>query len=117
MANFTRLGNRVEIPELFSGASIVRARIARNPGCHFVLRVKIGFAGPVHVCSDDDYVLVDCGNFGERDVHRDFAVFAEFGIGLSGLRVQRYQLVRAGEENSRRIVGVAGPIRDAARRD
>ena len=36
-------------------------------------------------------------------------------IGFSGLRVERDQLVAAGEENARRIVGVAGPIGHAAR--
>src|SRR5277367_265760 len=112
---FAWLSNGVEIPELFTGAGVVRAGIAGNSGCDFVLRVEIGFAWAVHVCSDDDDVFVNRRNLGERDVHGHFAALAEFRIGLAGFGAESDQFVTAGEKDARAVVSVARPIRHASR--
>ena len=99
----------------------VRASYAReSPGTaaqHLVLGMEVRLARAVHVGPDQDDIFVDRRDLGERHVHGHFAAVAKFGVELARHRIESHKLVEAREDDSRRVVGVARPVGNAALRD
>src|SRR5262249_1051072 len=94
-----------ELPELFAVARVIRARIA-DPADG--ARRCVG--------ADDDCVLVDEGHWVVRQHLAASAVGPEAGGRRPGLRVDGHQPTPRREDDPRRAVALARPVRDAAPR-
>src|SRR6266699_2866914 len=61
--------DRMEFPQLFSGASVVGMGVSRLPSAGFQLRGNVPLAWPVEVRTHEDDVLVNCRRAVVRDLH------------------------------------------------
>src|SRR6266705_4988380 len=69
--------DRMEFPQLFSGASVVVMGVSRLPSAGFQLRGNVPLAWPVKIRSHEDDVLINCRRAVVRDLHFDLTVVPE----------------------------------------
>src|SRR3989442_1146638 len=108
--------DRMELPELFSGARIIRVRVAGLARACIQLGSDVPLAGPVEVRPHQNDVFIDRGRAVVWDFEFDFAVVAKAGRRLAGYGVDGNELPCRCEENPWRIVLVTRPIGDAPER-
>ena len=94
----------MKIPDGGAGAGVVAAGIPGRPDRNFA------DGGAEH-----DHVLIDGGSAAPADLDIDDAFLTEAGVELARVGVEGDQIVPGGEDNARRVLGIAGPVRYAAR--
>src|SRR5262245_19981336 len=121
VAEFTRLRNRVELPDLFAGADIERA--------HETFRVRaVAIAEAFEHRRADDHHVVDDGGCrvqadftlleidlfvfadDDADLQVDDAVLTERRDWLAGLRIELDETIAGGDVDDAFVVSAVGPV-------
>ena len=106
----------VEVPQLLARARVVGVHVALLALARRQMRADVSLAGAEEIGPHQHDVPVDHRHAGVGNLEIDVAALAERRVQCAGVGAQRDQLSQAREEDARRQLAVAGPVRDAAER-